>query len=123
MPVQEFVLKAIFMAEDRLSQKIDAIEKKLVAMEQATKKSGSSLQRLGKFFKRVKEQAIGMFIGIGLYDTFYRLAAAVEESIQAFAEFEAASVKLAAASAEAWENIGMVATYYRAEAAAAASAL
>jgi len=47
----------------------------------------------------------------------------IRDSIRKFAEFEAASVRLAAMSAEAWENIGLVAAYYRAEAAAAAREL
>ena len=120
MPVQEFTLKAIFEAEDRLSKKIDAIEQKLSTLGKATTQSESRLSKLGNIFREIGRQAMGMFTALIGYDIFYRLSSAVEESIQAFAEFEAASVKLAAVSAEAWENIGTTAAYYRAEAAAAA---
>ena len=120
MPVQEFTLKAIFEAEDRLSRKIDQIEKKLTGLGNATQKAGSRVSKLGKIFSEVGRYAAGMFAGLVGFEIFYRISSAVEESIRAFTEFEAASVRLAAASAEAWENIGEVAAYYRAEAAAAA---
>ena len=112
MPVQEFTLKAIFEAEDRLSKKIDAIEQKLSTLGKTTEKSGSMLSKLGGIFKDIGRQAMGMFTALVGYDIIYRLTSAVEEGITKFAELEKSMRILAVVSRESGEDIKTLASRY-----------
>jgi len=117
MPVTEFTLRAIFEAEDRLSKSIQDVNEKLSELGEKGEKEGS---RLSSTFASVGRTILGVMGGIFGYNLLNQIKNFVEESIKYFAELERESVKLAALSREAGQDIGMLSQIYRTMASAAA---
>ncbi|MEM2182363.1 MAG: phage tail tape measure protein [Nitrososphaerota archaeon] len=118
MPVEEFVLKAIFEAEDRLSGKISDVQSKLARLGDETEHQGS---RMSSIFSDVGKVAAGVLGGLFGYELIGRIRSFVEESIKNFAEFERESVKLASLSRRAGQDVGELAQVFRTIASAAAN--
>ncbi|MEM2257824.1 MAG: phage tail tape measure protein [Candidatus Caldarchaeum sp.] len=117
MPVSEFTLRAVFEAEDRLSKSINQVKGELQRLGAETEKQGS---RMSGVLSDVGKVAAGVLGGLFGYELIGRVRAFVEESIKNFAEFERASLKLAALSREAGQDVGKLAAVFRTVAGAAA---
>ena len=116
MTVSEHTLRVVFTAEDRVGGTIDGVRGKLEGLAREGERSGGLLSRALESLGRVAEVALGVSLA-GAVD---RARAAVEESVRAYAEFERASVRLAAASRGVGQDVGRLAEVYRAVASAAA---
>ena len=109
MPVSEFVLKAIFEAEDRLSQRIDAIEKKLTGLADTSVKQGHRLQSL---FDNLGKTIAGVIGGLVGYEALYKARAFIEDSIKLYADIEKRMTTLSALTREFGQDIESLARDY-----------
>ncbi|RLF99948.1 MAG: phage tail tape measure protein, partial [Thaumarchaeota archaeon] len=103
-------------AQEQISR---AVKKATNAMRRIEGVTG----RLQKEFKRFGDIMKGVFMGMISYDIFYRVTEGIQEAINAYMEFEAESVKLAAMSANLGQNIQLLASLFRVEASSAAREL
>ncbi len=117
MTVSEHTLRVVFAAEDRLGGAIERVRGSIEGLAEEGERSGGRLSKAMQSLGRIAEVAIGFSLA-GALD---RARSAVEESVKIYAEFERASMRLAAASRAAGQDIGALAEAYRAVASAASA--
>lgn len=116
MPVEEFTLRAIFAAEDRISDKVEKVQRSLDELASTGERSGGRLESALRSLGRVAEVALG----VSLAGALSRAIDFARESIDVYARFERATLQLAAATREAGQDIGQLAEAFRVIASAAA---
>ena len=123
MSSADYRVTLLLAAKDELTNSMKAAKKAVRDFTNSTvsnaKKIESKWSNVASFMKDV----FAVTVGVSLANVVNDIERFIADSIRNYAEFEAASVKLAAVSTEAWESIGDVAAYYRAEASAAAREL
>ena len=109
MPVSEFTIKALFEAEDRLSPKLERVEKRITNFGEHVEKQGSRIQRT---FNEIG-LAFQMALGIGIYEGVSKSIQLLDESVKKFANFEKQATTLAALTATQGEDLQRLAARYR----------
>ncbi|MEM0482751.1 MAG: phage tail tape measure protein [Nitrososphaerota archaeon] len=116
MPVEEFTLKAIFDAEDRISGKIGKVQRSLGDLADAGERSGDRLKAVFSSLGRVAEIALGF----SLSGAISKAIDFAKEGVDVYASFESSTLKLAVAARSAGQDIGQLAEAFRVVASAAA---
>lgn len=117
MPVEEFKLRAIFEAEDRLSDGLRRIRKGVDELAEGTEAGG---RRMEGTFVRVRDVALGVLGGLFGFELLRVVRDFVEGSAREFMELERDLVRLAVVSRQSGQDVHRLAGAFYAVAGAAA---
>jgi len=117
---QEVSIKVVIEGIDKISSTLKKIAGEIQGTADSTKEASSRFRSLSDGLKDIGKITTGVISGLIGFNILRDIKKWVEDSIEAFARFEAAAVKLASLSVEAGQSIKGLSLAYRVMASSAA---
>lgn len=118
MSSRSYLVRLVIESVDRASSALKAVSQSVEDASRAVEGASKNFNKLVSGLKSVGEIAGGVIAGLIGFNVLSDISSMIRESVQAFAEFEAKSVKLAALAREAGQDISALAASYRVAASA-----
>lgn len=119
MAGRDYLVRVVVEGVDRASSALRSVSQSIAKTSRMAENASRSFSRLTAGLRKVGEIAGGVITGLIGFNILSEISSGIRESVQAFAEFEAESMKLAALTREAGQDVEMLAEAYRVAASAA----
>jgi len=116
----DYLVRVVIEGVDRASSALKAVSQHVSRTSREVEQASRSFSNLASRLRRIGEIAGGVVAGLLGFNILNQVVDGVRESIDAFAEFEAASTRLAALTREMGQDVNALAQAYRVAASAAA---
>ena len=119
MAGRDYLVRVVVEGVDRASSALRSVSQSIAKTSRMAENASRSFSKLTAGLRKVGEIAGGVITGLIGFNVLNEVSSGIRESVQAFAEFEAESMKLAALTREAGQDVEMLAEVYRVAASAA----
>jgi len=119
MAGRDYLVRVVVEGVDRASSALRSVSQSIAKTSRMAENASRSFSKLTAGLRKVGEIAGGVITGLIGFNILNEISSGIRESVQAFAEFEAESMKLAALTREAGQDVEMLAEAYRVAASAA----
>jgi len=117
---RSYLVRVVVEGVDKASSALKSVSQHISKTSKEVEQASRSFSNLTSKLQKIGEIAGGVVTGLVGFNVLSEVIDSVREGVKAFAEFESASIKLAALTREAGQNVDALAQAYRAAASAIA---
>ena len=118
MSSRDYLVRVVIEGIDRASSALKSVSRHVAKTSKEVENASKSFSQLASRLRKVGEIAGGVITGLVGFNILNEISNSIRESIRSFAEFESESIKLAALTREAGQDVQALAEAYRVAASA-----